>query len=255
MNKYLTAGSVFYGLCIICFGIQQFMYADMRPVIIPEWPAWLHSPTWAYLSGAVFIVSGILICINKYARTIELILGGIFLLFFIVFHTVYQLFIIQYSFHLGLWTDALKELAFAGGAFLLAGTHAKNEQAAAYDHSLFFYGRVLFSVMLISFGIDHFLYMQSVATLVPFWIPGPVFWTYFAGVTLIGSGVSILFNIFIRPVSMLLALMLFLWFIVLHIPRAIHDPSGLNGNEVTSVFEALAFCGIALVIAKHAKER
>jgi len=42
--------------------------------------------------------------------------------------------------------------------------------------------------------------------------------------------------------------MIFLWFLVLHIPRGIADPEGLKGNEITSVFEALGFAGIALVI-------
>jgi hypothetical protein len=43
--------------------------------------------------------------------------------------------------------------------------------------------------------------------------------------------------------------MIFLWFIMLHIPRAIADPHSGNGNEWTSVFEALAFSGIAFLMA------
>jgi hypothetical protein len=43
--------------------------------------------------------------------------------------------------------------------------------------------------------------------------------------------------------------MLFIWFLILHIPRAIDMPEIANGNELTSVFQALAFSGVALVIA------
>ena len=111
-------------------------------------------------------------------------------------------------------------------------------------------GRVFFSIMLIAFGIDHFLYTGFVATLVPNWIPWHIFWTYFAAVTLIGSGVCIMFKIMIRQVSILLGIMLFIWFIILHIPRAIAaDPNADKGNEITSVFQALAFSGIAFIIA------
>lgn len=39
--------------------------------------------------------------------------------------------------------------------------------------------------------------------------------------------------------------MLLLWFVILHIPRAIADPAIEKGNEITSVFQALAFSGIA----------
>jgi hypothetical protein len=37
--------------------------------------------------------------------------------------------------------------------------------------------------------------------------------------------------------------------LILHIPRAIAMPDAANGNELTSVFQALAFSGVALVIA------
>jgi hypothetical protein len=43
--------------------------------------------------------------------------------------------------------------------------------------------------------------------------------------------------------------MIFLWFVLLHIPRAIADPFTNNGNEVASAFDALAFSGIAFLIA------
>ena len=102
---------------------------------------------------------------------------------------------------------------------------------------------------MIVFGIDHFLYTEFVATLVPRWIPAPVFWTYFAAVALIGSGVAIILKIKIRLIGILLGIMLFIWFVILHIPRAVADPYVDKGNEVTSVFEALAFSGIAFVIA------
>jgi hypothetical protein len=49
--------------------------------------------------------------------------------------------------------------------------------------------------------------------------------------------------------------MLLIWFAILHIPRAIADPYSGKGNEITSVFQALAFSGIAFVIAVIAKAR
>src|SRR4051812_9525369 len=102
---------------------------------------------------------------------------------------------------------------------------------------------------MIEFGYGHLLYTESVSTLVPVWVPGHIFWTYFAAGALIGSGVAIILKIKIELVSLLLSIMLFLWVILLHIPRAIADPYTANGNEITSVFEALAFSGIALGIS------
>ncbi|WP_431211722.1 hypothetical protein ACQ86N_38900 [Puia sp. P3] len=102
---------------------------------------------------------------------------------------------------------------------------------------------------MIVFGIDHFLYTDFVATLVPSWIPGHIFWTYFAGIALIGAGLAIMFRFRLKQVGILLGVMIFLWLILLHIPRAAVAPATDNGNELTSVFQALGFSGAAFVMA------
>jgi uncharacterized membrane protein len=226
MQYYIRAGRIFYAIGMAGLGIQQFIYADFRPVILPEWPAWMHgSPIGAYLSGLAFIIAGILILLNKKAGMVSLLLGGFLLVLFIVFHTPYLLFIIPYSFHLGSWTDALKELALSGGAFVMAGSFIKEDPPANNNYPMRLLekiipaGRIFFSITMIAFGIDHFLYTEFVATLVPVWIPGPFFWTYFAAIALIGSGVAIILKIRLKTVGLLLGTMLFLWFIILHIPQ------------------------------------
>jgi uncharacterized membrane protein YphA (DoxX/SURF4 family) len=103
--------------------------------------------------------------------------------------------------------------------------------------------------MLILFGIDHFLYLEFVETLVPTWLAGHTFWAYFGAVALIGSGVCIMFKVKIELAATLLGIMLFLWLIILHIPRAVVEPATGRGNELTSVFQALAFSGVAFALA------
>ncbi len=255
--KYLhKAGCVFYGIGIAGMGFQQFLYSDFRPVLIPEWPSWIPwLLVWAYLTGGALIVAGLIIVFRKQATKTGLAVGIGFLILFVIFHVTYQLFVSPYSFHLGSWTDPLKELALSGGAFVIArsyeegGVYKGNSGSRRFTGVLISCGRVFFSIMMIVFGIDHFLYTQFVATLVPTWIPGHIFWTYFAGIALIASGVCIVLKIKLKLVGILLGIMLFLWFVILHIPRAIADPYVDKGNEVTSVFEALAFSGVAFVIA------
>ena len=260
MESLSTAGRWFYAIGMACMGIQQFIYADFRPVFLPEWPLWLHHALWAYISGAGLIVAGALILFSNKVRVTALVLGGFLLLFFIAFQVPYQLFVNQYFLHLGVWGNALKELALAGGAFVIAGT--LNEASSGSKTFVIRLlekcipaGRIFFSITMIVFGYDHFLYTAFAAKLVPAWIPGPVFWTYFAGVALIGSGIAIILKIMLKQAALLLGVMIFLWFIFLHIPRAIADPHIEKGNEVTSVFQALAFSGIAFVIAGTAAKR
>jgi len=262
MENLIKTGRAFYGAGIMGIGIQQFIYGDFRPVLLEQWPSWIPWITvWAWLAGAALIIAGAIIAISKNAPKTTLILGIAFLLFFLAFHVTYQLFGSPYSFHLGSWTNPLKELAFSGGAFVILASYRweKNNNNAAFRTRLadifIPYGRIFFSLMMIVFGLDHFLYTQFVATLVPGWIPGHVFWTYFAGVALMGSGICIMFKFQLKLVGMLLGIMLFIWFVILHIPRAITDPYIDKGNEVTSVFEALAFSGVAFIIACTPKRK
>ena len=263
MENFTKFGRLFYGIGVACIGIQQFTYADFRPVIIPAWPAWMHSsPIYAYIFGAILFVAGILIFAGKNARTTSLLLGGLFLLLFIAVQAPFVLFVDIYSpKHLGLWTNPLKELAFSGGAFVIAGsfinerTFAKNKNTLLHFlEKLIPLGRIFFSIMLIAFGLDHFYYTDGVSGLVPSWIPGHIFWTYFAAVALIGGGVGMILKVKLKLVATLVGTMIFLWLIVLHIPRAIANPYMDKGNEITSVFEALAFSGIAFVIAAMDKK-
>ena len=107
---------------------------------------------------------------------------------------------------------------------------------------------------MISFGFDHFLYAKEAADYVPSWIPNHLFWIYFAGIALIGSGIAIILQIKPRLIAALLGTMIFIWFIILHVPRVIASPFADIGDEVTSAFLALAYSGIAFVIAGAVKE-
>jgi uncharacterized membrane protein YphA (DoxX/SURF4 family) len=97
--------------------------------------------------------------------------------------------------------------------------------------------------------------LSFVETLVPSWIPWHSFWTYFAGIALIASGFAIIINIKARLAAFLLGIMIFIWLAVLHLPRGIADPHIGHGNELRSVFESLAFSGIAFVLAGTSKKK
>ena len=230
---------------------------------MPHWPSWIPGlAVWVYLASAALIGSGVAIILEKKARTVALVLGGILLVVLGLCHVPYQIIANPYIHHLGTWSDQFKVLALSGGGFVVAGSFPDKKAKTGSRFSLIRLletfipvGGVFFSITMITFGICHFLYVENVATLVPAWIPGHVFWTYFAAVALIGSGTAIILRITINLVGILLGTMIFLWFVFLHIPRAIADPFVLKGNEVTSVFEALGFSGIAFVIAYQVRLR
>lgn len=254
MQNLSTASRFCYGLGMALMGCQQIQYAAFRPVFLSPWPVWLaNNAITAYLLGAVLLVTGMWIAVSEKAFQPAIVLGILMLALFLFNQAPYLLFIGPHSAkHLGLWINPLKELALSGGAFILAGIFAQRENQSIgviSSTSLIRFGIIFFSITILLFGISHFYYPDFVAMLVPSWIPGKVFWTYFSAIALIGSGAFLLLNIKTKLVALLTGIMLLLWLLILHIPRAIANPSGDAGNEVTSVFQALAFSGIAFAIS------
>ncbi len=108
-------------------------------------------------------------------------------------------------------------------------------------------GRIFIAISLVVFGIQHFLYANFVATLVPAWVPGRLFWAYFVGVAFVAAAIGAVVPRMTRPAGILLGILFFLFVVTLHIPRiAAHSR---DGNEWTSGFVALAMCGGAWILA------
>jgi uncharacterized membrane protein YphA (DoxX/SURF4 family) len=242
-------GRIFYAIGLIGIGIQHFIFADFIPVMAPFWPAWIPGrPFWAYAAGSALIAAGAGIIFDIHARTVAALSGAVILVLVMLEHVPGQL--AANPRNLGAWTNTFKALTMCGGAWVVAGSlKERTSNITRYLEILMPIGRFFLPITVIVFGIDHFLYTGFVASLVPSWIPGAMFWTYFAGVALIAAGIGMILRIQARLASLLLGIMIFLWFIFLHIPRAIADPHSAKGNEWTSVFEALAFSGIAFILA------
>jgi uncharacterized membrane protein len=249
-RKLKVAGRICFGLALIGLGVQQFVYPGFQPFFVPFWPPeWPGQQALVYLLNIVLIFAGVSIIFDLRARIINLYIGVLFLCMFAFLHIPFQ--VQNNPGALGAWTNAFKILAFSGSAFIVARSFDVSRVEGSIEAlvKLARFGRIFFGLMLLVFGIDHFLYASGVATLVPNWIPFSLFWTYLAGVALIGAGVSIIIRFQLRLVSMLTGIMIFIWFLVLHIPRAVAMPQVLNGNEVTSVMQSLAFSGVSFVFA------
>src|SRR6202035_3625830 len=106
---------------------------------------------------------------------------GCALLAICIYYIPYEIVVDPYYTYLGDWTDAEKELALSGGAFVIAGSFSqtstnfqKRPVLIKISEKLISFGGIFFSITMISFGIDHFLYTKHVAPLVPSWIPNPI---------------------------------------------------------------------------------
>lgn len=262
MEQLTKIGRLLYGLGLVAVGIHQLLLKDFRPEILPLFPAWAHqNVVFPIVTGIVLIfagtmISGVFMTKPVISKNICLYLGFCFLALIITCQLPYiMIFNADKVSRLDTWFNAGEELAYAGGAFVMAGSFAeyngsrnKKNLFQSGLEKLIPFGRIFFSILMLLFGCSHFVFTDFVSTMVPRWIGAPLFWTYFAGAALILSSIAIIFKIWIKVVALLLAIMLFLFFIFFHIPDAVANPYTLHGNEIVRAIVALLFCGIALVI-------
>jgi uncharacterized membrane protein (UPF0136 family) len=241
MRNLSDIGRIFYGISIAVMGLVTIYDHDFPYMLIPAGRSWLvgHEIV-AYISGALLILAGVFIAFAKKTLPVSLLLGTALLAIFCFYFIPYQLMASPRYMHFGQWENAAKELALAGGAFVIAGCFSRKFMPV---------GVILYAITIISFGIDHFLFAREASDYIPSWIPGHLFWMYFTGSALLGSGIAIILKIRPGLFAALLGGMIFVWFIILHVPRVIASPSAYIGSEVTSAFIALAYGGIAFVIA------
>ena len=228
-------GRMFYGLAMAATGLLTIYYRDFPYYFIPPNHVWLTDHVIViYLSGALLFLAGAWIVWGKRLAPVGLSLGTALLLIFCFYFLPYELSTPTIYMHYGAWENAAKELALAGGAFVVAGRKL---------------GCVLFALTIISFGVDHYVYAHEATAYMPSWVSHQLFWLYFTGTCLLGSGIAILLKIKVGLFAALLGLMIFIWVIILHIPKMMAAPIAENGGEIVSGLIALAYCGIAFMIA------
>ncbi|GAB3490540.1 hypothetical protein GCM10027341_02380 [Spirosoma knui] len=249
-TTFLSIGRGLFALGIVGIGLIHFFFPGLQPLIAPL-PAEEVWPGFGYAVGAVLTVAGVGILLNQKPKTLSFFLAILLILFVVFGHLPNRL--VHHPEILGYWTDTLKLMALAGGAFALSITSGLPELPKQLAR-IALYGRYVYALMLILFGIDHFIYSELVKSMVPGWIPAPLFWTYATGLALIGSGLSIVTGFRATLIMLLLAIMLLSWLVLLHIPDAINH-SADNAIAAISSLECLAFSGIALLLADFYKQR
>ncbi|HLK53171.1 MAG TPA: hypothetical protein VKU42_06930, partial [Candidatus Angelobacter sp.] len=211
-------------------------------------PPWIvRNPFLVGVIGAVLVLTGLGVVFQYKARLSAQIMAIVILIYVAA---IYLPRMAGSPRNPGFWTSAAELVCLAGAAFVAAGiapAQDKQLQISDQSRSLINTGRVLYALPLIVFAVQHFMYAQFVATLVPAWIPARLFWACFVGAAFIAASLSIIFKIKSSLAASLLGLMFFLWVVIVHAPRI--ALASHNANEWTSGLIALAMSGGAWLMA------
>lgn len=251
-SAYLeTTGRNMFAVATLGWAALHIVYGDFLLGRAPAWPESMPGRlVWAYTSAAILVTTGITVLLGKGGRKGLILLGVMVFAWALVRQAISLIAEPELG---GRLTMAGKALTFFGGAFAVAATlpQAQGRPSPFLDFinqtdRFKILGRFCLGSFMILCGIQHFLFWQFVQTLVPAWIPGPLFWTYFAGVALIAGGLGLMIPATASLAGRLTGIMVFIWFVILHTPRGF----GMNNaNEWTAVVESFAVSGLALVLS------
>jgi uncharacterized membrane protein len=250
-----TVGRCSVAVAMLAFGVQHLVYGDFVTRLVPGLVKFPARAALACAFGIYLVGSGMALLFKPIARWTALILGGTI---FSSFAFLYLPLAFASLTNMGLWTNAGKALALSGSAFLVAGT-LPGERPGALDRGRFLFEPLerlipispyFLGAFLAFCGVLHFFFVGFVASLVPAWIPGTIFWSYFSGVALVAGGLGIILPGTRRLAALCSSFMIFSWVVLLHIPRAVANLR--DSNETTAVFEAIAIAGAAWMAASPA---
>ncbi len=102
---------------------------------------------------------------------------------------------------------------------------------------------IIYAVVVIIFGINHFRAGESMAGGVPSFIPGGVVWIYLTGAGFILAGIAIIINRYKTLACYLLALMLIIFVLTVQLPGYFN---GEGMSRVMSFVSALKDTALAM---------
>ena len=125
------------------------------------------------------------------------------------------------------------------------------QKAQGFDKLLLF-GPLFYAMPLAAFGTEHFTQTKAIASIIPAWIPGHLFWVYLIGSCFIAAALSLVTGIQTRLTASLVALTFFLFVSLMFFPVWLRHPENRLG--LTIVMRETSFSGGALGLAASLAE-
>jgi len=252
LDKFVALAPVFMAIPIAIFGTEHFTAAKIIAGMVPGWiPGHMF---WALFVGTCLIAAALSIAAGKYAWLAAALLGLMMCLFVVLIHIPN---IAGAPHNRILWVVAVRELAFAGGAFSVSAVQKGGWTPVARNRFVTL-ARLTLTIAILVFGVEQFLYPELLSGIplersTPVWIPARLVWSYLAGVVFVIAGISMAINQRVRLAATAAGLMTFVLVVVIYVPLLISKPSDI-GTGLNYLADTLLFCGSLLAFAETQPE-
>lgn len=113
---------------------------------------------------------------------------------------------------------------------------------------------IILAIVMIVFGVYHFMAPQNLMAYVPDFLPGGIIWVYFAGGAFVLAAIAFLAHKQVRLAGYLLALLLIIFVLTIHLPNYLHAGSAdIKQMEFVNILKDTAMAAFALYIGSNAK--
>lgn len=111
----------------------------------------------------------------------------------------------------------------------------------------------LLSIVMIVFGVYHFLQPKMMLIYVPDWVPGGLVWVYFTGAAFILASLAFLTNKMVKLAGYLLAALLLVFVLTIHLPNYLNAGDiEMQRQAFVNLLKDTAIMAFALFIASNA---
>jgi uncharacterized membrane protein len=241
LDKLLVLGPIFVAASLALFGAEHLAGAQF---VMQAVPPWMPGPLfWTYFVGVALIAAATSIIAGNQVRLSATLLSLMIFLFVVLIHVPN---VVKNPGDRILWAVALRDLAFAGGAWALAGGGSRWSIIV---------GRVCIGIPLVFFAVEHFLHPEFVPgvpleKLTPAWIPVRAVWGYLTGALLLAGGISLLANRWARTALTWLGVEITLLVLLIYLPIVVAANQPQMIEALNYIADTLLFGGIILVMAR-----
>ena len=215
-----SLGRAFFAAIMIWLGVMGLIKGDFVQVWQPV-PKWVPArEAVAYLCAVISLACGIGLLWQRTAAVASRVLFASLLVWLLLMRLPNLFF--EKPVVLVAWTFGSTGVMVAAAWVLyvrFAGTYDRQRFGLFTDDRGVRIARALYGLSLIPFGLAHFMYLDATTVLIPGWLRWHVAWAYFTGAAFVAAGLAITAGVSARLAAVLATLQMFLFGLIVWIPR------------------------------------